>query len=222
MTIVLGIDPSLRSTGLAVLTDGRPTALHSIGYGGHDGDSYATRSRRVRAVCRSAIEWALRDGRPDLAVIEGPAYGQFLPSTFDRSGLWHGLYGALDAKKVPVAVVPPQTRAKWATGSGRAEKGEVLANVRAWFPPPTKVLNHDIADAAVLALMGSVQFGTPMPTTVRERLESMKETHQPATGQDGRTVCTSCRPVVRWPCITALYAYTTAELERLGAAAWPK
>lgn len=168
MTIVLGIDPSLRSTGLAVLTDGRPTALHSIGYGGHDGDSYATRSRRVRAVCHSVIEWALRDGPPDLAVIEGPAYGQFLPSTFDRSGLWHGLFGALDAKKVPVAVVPPQTRAKWATGSGRAEKGEVLGNVREWFNG-VKVLNHDIADAAVLALMGAFHLGEAMPFAVKPR-----------------------------------------------------
>lgn len=221
MTTVLGVDPSLRNTGLAVLRDGVPVALHSIGYGGHDGDSYATRSRRVRAVCRSVIEWALRDGLPDLAVIEGPAYGQFLPSTFDRSGLWHGLYGALDAKKVPVAVVPPQTRAKWATGSGKAEKGVVLANVREWFPG-VKVLNHDIADAAVLALMGSAQFGKPMPPMVRERQKEMKTVHQPATGKDGRTVCISCRPVVRWPCITALYAYTTAELERLEASAWPK
>ncbi|MBN7454297.1 crossover junction endodeoxyribonuclease RuvC [Mycobacteroides abscessus] len=169
MTIVLGIDPSLRSTGLAVLTDGQPTALHSIGYGGHDGDSYATRSRRVRAVCRAVIEWALRDGPPDLAVIEGPAYGQFLPSTFDRSGLWHGLFGALDAKKVPVAVVPPQTRAKWATGNGRAEKGEVLLNVREWFGPRVKVVNHDIADAAVLALMGAFRLGEAMPFTVKPR-----------------------------------------------------
>ncbi len=221
MTVVLGIDPSLRNTGLAVLRDGVPVALHSIGYGGHDGDSYATRSRRVRAVCRSVIEWALRDGPPDLAVIEGPAYGQFLPSTFDRSGLWHGLYGALDAKKVPIAVVPPQTRAKWATGSGRAEKKVVEATVQAWFPG-TVIRNDDIADATVLALMGSVRFGAPMPPTVRERLESMKKIHQPATGKDGRTVCTSCRPVVRWPCITAQYAYTTVELERLEAAAWPK
>lgn len=168
MTTVLGIDPSLRSTGLAVLRDGVPVALHSIGYGGHDGDSYATRSRRVRAVCRSVIEWALRDGPPDLAVIEGPAYGQFLPSTFDRSGLWHGLYGALDAKKVPIAVVPPQTRAKWATGSGRAQKGEVLSNVREWFTGVT-VLNHDIADAAVLGLMGAFHLGEAMPFTVKER-----------------------------------------------------
>lgn len=168
MTTVIGIDPSLVSTGLAVLTDGRPTALHSIGYGGHDGDSYATRSRRVRAVCRSVIEWALREVRPDLAVIEGPAYGQFLPSTFDRSGLWHGLYGALDAKKIPIGVVPPQTRAKWATGSGRAEKGEVLLNVREWFPG-VRVLNHDIADAAVLALMGAFHLGEAMPFTVKPR-----------------------------------------------------
>lgn len=167
--IIGGIDPSLTNTGIAKFDSGNPIALHSIGYGGHDGDSYTDRSKRVRAVCRSVIAYILRDPGPELVVIEGPAYGQFLPSTFDRSGLWHGLFGALDAKGVAVGVVPPQTRSKWATGNGRADKGEVLQTVREWLP--VKVLNHDIADAAVLGLMGVLKYdhSARMPFSVKER-----------------------------------------------------
>ncbi|SKO00274.1 Uncharacterised protein [Mycobacteroides abscessus subsp. massiliense] len=45
----------------------------------------------------------------------------------------------------------------------------MLANVREWFGPRVKVLNHDIADAAVLALMGAFHLGEAMPFTVKER-----------------------------------------------------
>lgn len=40
MSIVVGLDPSLTSTGIAVLRDGIPCMLHSIGHKGSDADSY--------------------------------------------------------------------------------------------------------------------------------------------------------------------------------------
>lgn len=221
VTTVLGIDPSLRSTGLAVLRDGVPVALHSIGWGCHKGASYEDRCVRILAVKKAALTW-IDEHAPDadLVAMEGEIPGgKVTGHHFDRAGLWHHLYPALLRRKLPVAVVNPRTRPKWAVGNGNAAKEVVEAAVCAWFPRIT-IDNDDIADAIILALMGSVRFGAPMPPTVRERLESMKKIHQPATGKDGRTVCTSCRPVVRWPCITAQYAYTTVELERLEAAAW--
>jgi hypothetical protein len=89
-------------------------------------------------------------------VIEGPSYGSQYGSVFDRAGLWHGIFGGLDARKIPVAVVAPQTRAKWATGKARADKRDVLKAAQEWFP---QVSNDDEADAAWLALMGSVKLG---------------------------------------------------------------
>lgn len=177
--IVCGIDPSLTNTGIAVLFDGKPLVLHSIGHGGRSGATYAQRSDRIVSQARSVVQWIddrcqgplgvlPLNKRVDLVVMEGPAYGQNLPSNHDRAGLWWGLFSAFRARKVPVAVCTPTTRAIWATGKGRADKKVVLAEVRSWWPD-VKIPNHDIADAAVLALCGAVHLGDPAPFELKER-----------------------------------------------------
>jgi hypothetical protein len=169
--IIAGLDLSLTSAGIAVLTDGKPTLLTSVGHGGHNADSYLTRSRRIVSQSRAVIDTldrapTLSDPRRpsgthwryDLAVIEGPSYGSNMPSNHDRAGLWWGVYSALAAKRVPVAVVAPLTRAKWATGKGNAQKPAVLAAVRqSWLS--LRIANDDQADALTLAAMGTVWLG---------------------------------------------------------------
>ncbi|WP_062906490.1 hypothetical protein [Mycobacterium avium] len=86
----------------------------------------------------------------------------------DGSGLWWGLYSTLRARRIPTAVIPPATRAKWATGKGNADKRTVLATVRDWWPA-TRIANHDQADALVLAAIGAFHAGDPMPFAVKER-----------------------------------------------------
>ncbi|MGV0627194.1 crossover junction endodeoxyribonuclease RuvC [Mycolicibacter minnesotensis] len=176
--IVAGIDPSLTSCGIAILHNGQPAYLDAIGHPGRDGASYDHRSRRIVSQCRAIITAITecniggRNSTPnvaiDLAVIEGPAYGANLPSNHDRAGLWWGLYSALRAKRIPTAVVAPQTRAKWATGHGRATKTDVLNAVRTWWPNHS-IRNHDIADAAVLAAIGAHHHGDPMPFPTKPR-----------------------------------------------------
>lgn len=174
--IVAGIDPSLTSCGIAILDNGQPVALDAVGHGGKNGASYDHRSRRIVSQCRTVIAAITecniggRNSPPnvDLAVIEGPAYGQNLPSNHDRAGLWWGLYSALRAKKIPTAVVAPKTRAKWATGNGNSDKRDVLTTVRTWWPDHT-IRNHDIADALVLATIGAHHHGDPMPFPVKPR-----------------------------------------------------
>lgn len=166
--IALGLDPSLTSTGIAVLTDGHPTALRAIGHGTPDGKTYAHRSDRIVSQARAVVRFVEDHAMPDLAVIEGPAYANANAYTHDQSGLWWGLYSSLRARKVPLAVMAPATRCLWATGQGRAQKQTVLSAVRAWWPEIT-IANHDIADAAVLALAGAFHLGDPMPFEVKER-----------------------------------------------------
>ena len=170
--IVAGIDPSLTNCGIAILTNGQPTYLDSIGHPGHDGASYDNRSDRIVSQARTVINAIIRPKREniaiDLAVIEGPAYGQNLPSNHDRAGLWWGLYSALRSRRIPTAVIAPTTRAKWATGHGRATKTDVLTTVRTWWPNH-HIRNHDIADALVLATIGAHHHGDPMPFTPRPR-----------------------------------------------------
>lgn len=165
--IVAGIDPSLTSAGVAVLDNGRPVHVSHHGLRGHNGASWTSRSRRVRWTCGQIIA-ALADLTPDLVMIEGPSYGSQHGSQFDRAGLWHGLYASLDARKVSVGVVAPQTRAKWATGTARAEKRRVLEAVRAWFPNQP-ITCDDEADALVLACIGAHHLGDPMPFEVKPR-----------------------------------------------------
>lgn len=164
--IVCGLDLSLTNAGIAVLTDGRPTLLTSVGHGGKNGASWEQRSRRIVSQSRAVIG-ALRDYfgpypagvTPDLAVIEGPSYASEFGDQFDRAALWWGVYSALAAKRVPIAVVAPGTLKKWATGKGNAKKPDVLAAAKEWCRPR----NHDEADAAWLALMGATKLGDHPP-----------------------------------------------------------
>lgn len=166
--IVAGIDPSLTNTGIAILHDGQPVLLRSIGHGTLSGRSYAHRSDRIVSECRAVVN-AL-GAASDLAVIEGPAYGACNASTHDGSGLWWGLYSTLRARSIPIAVVAPKTRALWATGDGNADKRTVLTTVRSWaWRPKTHVANHDQADALVLAAIGAFHAGDPMPFEVKDR-----------------------------------------------------
>jgi Holliday junction resolvasome RuvABC endonuclease subunit len=163
MSIIVGIDPSLTSAGIAILRDGHPVLLTSVGHKSTHGRDYGHRSDRIVSQCRAVLDAVFtREGRyqchVDLAVIEGPSYGDNLPSNHDRAGLFWGLYSALRAKRVPTAVVAPATRSKWATGHGRASKADVLAAVRTWWPD-VPIANHDVADSAVLAAMGALHHG---------------------------------------------------------------
>lgn len=167
MSIVVGLDLSLTNAGIAVLTDGRPTLLTSVGHGGKNGASWEQRSRRIVSQSRAVIGALMtysgpngggRDGINDdidLAVIEGPSYASEFGDQFDRAALWWGVYSALAAKRVPIAVVAPGTLKKWATGKGNAKKPDVLAAAKEWCRPR----NHDEADAAWLALLGAAKLG---------------------------------------------------------------
>ena len=167
--IVCGLDPSLTSAGVAILRDGWPIHVSTHGLKGHDGASYQSRNRRVRWTCRQILD-AVAEHAPDLVMIEGPSYGSKFGAAFDRAGLWHGLYAALDAKRIPVGVVAPKTRATWATGNGNADKPAVLAVVRHWWPTwPLGDRDYDKADALVLAAIGAHHLGDPMPFDTKPR-----------------------------------------------------
>jgi Holliday junction resolvasome RuvABC endonuclease subunit len=168
--IVAGIDPSLTNTGIAILVNGAPALITSTGVGSTDGKTHLDRNRRIRAVCNAVINRIDTLHKPiNLAVIEDQLeHGPMLPSALDRSAVWNGIYSALDARKIPVAVINPSTLKVWVTGHGRASKGEMLTTVRAWWPGAT-IRNHDQADAAALALIGALHVGDPLPFEPKDR-----------------------------------------------------
>lgn len=177
MTTVAGLDLSLVNAGIAGIADDRvdhagiawPWHLRCCGRDGDKDEGYRERSRRVRRQAADVMKHLEPLGHIDLAVIEGPIYGGTIyPSYFDRAALFHAVYGALDARKIPVAVVSPTTGHMFTTGKGSLPKdperlkGLILDCVRAMVPD-VFVANHDIADALGLAFMGGMSLGMKMP-----------------------------------------------------------
>lgn len=159
MAYILGVDPSLTSTGIAWLdTDSGEWVTERVRTSKHDGTraDYWSRMRMIGG----AVKARAFDGVPvDLVVIEGLAtYGH---NAGLLAALWWQIVGPLEADGVEVVAVAPATRAKYASGSGRASKSDVLAAVRATYPA-ADVPGHDIADACALAALGARLKGFPV------------------------------------------------------------
>lgn len=178
--IAVGIDPSLASTGVAVLVDGRLAHYARYGRAGHNGASYTTRSRRVRRMIREVTEAAFTAGPPDVFVIEEHPYAVGNQGNeFDRAAIWHGIYGNLDAHNVPGVVVNNSTGKAWVTGIGNPGKNGVIEVIDEWYagqiePPLAKLrktVDHpdDLADAIGYATMGAYKLGDPLPFEPKER-----------------------------------------------------
>ena len=155
---VVGIDPSLTSTGVAVVMHGTETTAYTTriaprGLVGLD---------RIR-VLRNAVR-TLALGA-DLAVIEGPSYGSQgnQRGHHERAGLWWAVLDGLSRADVPTVVVAPAARAKYAAGKGNAAKDAVLAAVVRRYVA-VDVDGNDEADALVLAAMGARWLGHPLET----------------------------------------------------------
>lgn len=163
--IVVGIDPSLTATGIAVLRDGQPEHPRCIGYGGKRGASDIDRARRVVALVRE-VTAAVRAKQPDLVVIEGPAYGSTLGSSCDRNFLWGALvheFGVVGPMKY--AGVTPACLKRFATGKGALpNKLPVVRAVNRWWPhlnlraESVSRMQDNEADAMVLATMGAARY----------------------------------------------------------------
>ena len=154
MGAVVGVDPSISSTGVAALGDAQRFERVQSKPGS---DSLSMRIDRMRAMA-TRVHYFIVDGeRTDLIVMEGPAYGSNNQMTHMLAGYWWLLVHALE-KVAPIAVVQPGTLKKFATGDGRAGKDEMLAAAIGAFPL-AGIRNNDIADAAALAAMGAVWLG---------------------------------------------------------------
>lgn len=181
---VIGIDPSQRAAGIAVIAGGPrninwPVFLRDVGEDGHKADPWTRRARRIRAQSRRVIDeidaLTARGADYRLAVIEGPAYANRLPSQFDRAGVFWGIVSALDARKIPIAVIPPTTRAMFATGRGHADKKLVVLETKALWRESgeetivRRICNDNHADSLTLACMGVMALGWSLPFSTRRR-----------------------------------------------------
>lgn len=169
---ILGIDPSLTSTGLAILDGTTPVWRYHWGIDGHKHDGTVARNRNLRRVVKH-IGDVIATQQFDMAAIEARAHGARYGNPGEREALRQSLISLLDGgrrdiPKVPMAFVNPKTRALWAVNDGNADKKAILAAVREWWPG-LYVANDDEADAMVLALMAAMRLGEPMPFPITQR-----------------------------------------------------
>ncbi|WP_139812900.1 hypothetical protein [Prescottella equi] len=173
---IIGIDPSLTSSGLAILGATPNPTIHLIGQPGFKDDPRHIKGQRIRTIRTRIMNLVPRN--TTLAVIEGRSYGHNLPGTDERSHLWWLISDALDHLKIPVAVCPPTTLKKWATDNGAARKPAVITAIERMWPgiqlpenpsAPRAERKADAADALALATIGAQHSTWRMPYPVLER-----------------------------------------------------
>ncbi|GHA95195.1 hypothetical protein GCM10010330_56680 [Streptomyces tendae] len=150
---VAGLDISLTGTGVATL--GGTTRVPTTG---RRKDTIVQRNARMKHITDTVLTEV---GHVDLACVEGPvAYTTPGGSTWDRGGLWWRIVSALLERDIPVAVVSPTARAKYATGSGASRKAAVLESAQRRYGAILE--SDDEADALILRAMGMEWLGTPL------------------------------------------------------------
>lgn len=163
---IVGLDLSLASTGVASTTLGTRDSGATVDriVTRPTGRSVADRSLRLWRITEQIRLWT---AGAQLVVIEGPALRLQSGSAHERAGLWWIVAHRLVSGDIPVAVVPPASRAKYATGRGNAGKDQVLAAVIKRYPT-VNVEGNDQADALVLAAMGARWLGYPIERSLPE------------------------------------------------------
>lgn len=175
---IVGLDLSLTSTGLAVVDPHHGHAVDRIQTKPTDG-TLAARTARLHLIVDSIHGW-IAGGTADLVVIEGPALATRSAHTHDRSGLWWLVVSRLLRNDYPVAIVPPSSRAKYATGKGNSPKDAVLAAVIRRYPD-ADITGNDEADALILAAMGARALGYPVDELPKTHLDAMAKVAWPST-----------------------------------------
>lgn len=177
---VVGVDLSMTSSGIAVLSTGESgAAVHRVVSKGFADATLSQRSDRLVALRDQVVDLA---AGAHLVVIEGPAFSVpgAMAGVYDRAGLWWLVVSRLLGAGLAVAVVPPANRAKYACGKGNAGKDAVLAAVVRRYPQ-VDISGNDVADAMVLASMGARYLGYPVEASLAlDHLEAMSGGSWPA------------------------------------------
>ena len=156
--IAVGLDPSLTCTGVAVI-DAEGGVVTRRVTSPNIGSTLLARRNRIRHVVDGVL--ASIPKRVDVSVIEVPHSRQQFGAQNERIALYWILVDQLLGRG-PVVEVAPSQRAKLATGSGRATKGDVIAATREAFPHAF-ILDDNVADAVALAWAGARFAGGVVP-----------------------------------------------------------
>jgi crossover junction endodeoxyribonuclease RuvC len=156
---VIGIDLSMTSTGLAIISEGEiRTYTVTSKPSGDSLRSFLARSEKIA----QQIDDAVRFDRTDLVIIEGMAFAAKSSSLDKIHAHWWLVVKFISEfiDQEPVVITSGQ-RCVYATGKGSAQKDIVLAAVIKRYPQ-ADVKGNDESDAVIFAAMGARHLGMPV------------------------------------------------------------
>lgn len=159
---ILGIDPSLTSSGLCHLYDGRVSTGRLV-----------PSRKGVERLEEFDVALAALATLPSLAVVEGYSFG----SRDSHSHALGELGGLIRLKlykaNVPYLIVPPTKLKKFVSGKGQVEKPVIMKELfKRWG---IDLDQNDEADGTALGLFGAYYLGLPgLPGLTAEQKEALK------------------------------------------------
>lgn len=147
---VLGVDPGSRSAGWAVVV-GPASRPRLVACGAIVLSPRLPLERRL-ATLYDELRSVARDHAPASAAVEAPFHGASARAALQLAHARGVVLAALGAAAVPVEEYAPATIKKAVTGSGRAEKVQVLRMVRALVRDTREFESADVSDAVAIAL----------------------------------------------------------------------
>ncbi len=154
---ILGVDPSLRATGLVLLD----LPSRRIQHRWIRPPREASLAERLQVIYQAARE-ATRAWSPDAAVMEAVIFHRN-PATALKMGAVRGvLLVAFGEEGLSVEELSP-TRVKAAlTGFGRASKAQMARMVEHLLGQQVRDLPHDLTDAMAVAIAYALKQGVPL------------------------------------------------------------
>lgn len=165
---VLGVDPSLSSTGVALWREGGTFSTWCLTTS--PGDALPARLAELAADVVAVAEGALR---PAVAVVERGFSGGKGPSAWLNGCAAGALIAALEGAGIRCVLVPPKVRAKLATGKGTADKLDVLDAARLRLGYVGK--SFDEADALWLGVLAMGLGNWTLPKLPQAHLEVIEQ-----------------------------------------------
>jgi Holliday junction resolvasome RuvABC endonuclease subunit len=171
---ITSLDLSLTGTGLCHIAGGEVRHLGTIktktvAFAKLDPvAALNARCARMRDILGEITAWTARESaEPHLTIVEGPSYGSNSGSQsghHERAGLWWEVVMQLWRWGLPVAVMTPGQRAKYATGNGGAAKAVVLTAAIKRFGHLADIGDDNQADALVMGCAAADHLGAPLAT----------------------------------------------------------
>lgn len=179
MTTILGLDPSLTSTGVAFL-DNNGIAVTHLASKGRAGATLNESAKRVDQLCDDLHHLLADLDHITLVVIEAPAMAHANAGTSLINGLWWSYVRTVHTAGVPIVSVAPTSLKVYGCGKGNAGKDEVLLAVARRYPQ-APIETNDQADAVVLAAMGWHHVtGTPLVDLPATHTRALAKVQWPA------------------------------------------